>query len=70
MTLDDVASEMRLRFTPKKTDDVVTQTYITAAEWNILASALYLRDVVQEAVDTGKVHEDKARAALRRSRGV
>jgi len=70
VTLDDVAAAMRARFTPKQADQPVTEARITADEWNVLASAIYLRDVVQEAIDTGRVPQDKAQKAIERSRGA
>lgn len=70
MTLDTVAAEMRARFTPEQADQPVTRAFITAEEWNVLASAIYLRDVVQEAIASGRVPEDKARKAIERSKGA
>jgi len=40
MTLDDVAANMRLRFTESKGEPV----QITAEEWNAMAQAVYIAD--------------------------
>jgi hypothetical protein len=51
-TLDDVVGAMRERFTPSQAGQVVTEARITAAEWNALASLLYIRDAAKEVADT------------------
>lgn len=46
MTLDDVATAMRQRFTDAAAKGQ-TSVLLTAEEWNVLAQGIYLRDALQ-----------------------
>ena len=48
MTIDDVAAEMRARFTTSQGGPVT----ITAEEWNTLAQVIYFCDRLEEALPT------------------
>jgi hypothetical protein len=59
MTLDDLAAEMRKRFTESKGAAVS----LTAEEWTVLADAIYLRDALVEITAAPESASAKAKVA-------
>jgi hypothetical protein len=64
-TLDDVVAAMRSRFTPKQAGQPVTAATITAEEWNVLASFVYLRDAAEAIVADPQLKSDPRTERLR-----
>lgn len=58
MTLDELASEMRRRFTSSQGQAVE----ITAEEWTVMADAIHLRDALVDVV--GNPTSDTVRAKV------
>lgn len=68
MTLDDVVATMRDRFTAAHGTPAAGMATITAEEWNVLASLVYLRDAMQSVVaDPSARSLGDAQQALMRS---
>lgn len=58
MTLDDVVAKMRARFTPQQAGVPVQAATITAEEWNVLASFVYLRDAAKAIAEAKNTTPD------------